>query len=97
MHTLSSLQLDLSTTYEYKVGSVNEQGDLFHSPVFEIHTYASNDDEKSFKFIATGDMVYKKVTYLKNANFFANLCKTVCIGCRECSIHARFQRLGQFA
>jgi hypothetical protein len=57
MHSLSSYELNPSTVYRYKVATISQKDTTLYSSVFEIHTPALEEQSKSFKFIATGDMV----------------------------------------
>lgn len=56
MHTLISNRLEPATIYEYKVLTVDAEGKLHSSDIFQIHT-PDLLSSSPFKFLATGDIV----------------------------------------
>ncbi|KAI9275224.1 Metallo-dependent phosphatase-like protein [Helicostylum pulchrum] len=55
MHTLISNRLDSATIYEYKVITVDAEGKLHSSDIYQMHT-PDLLSSSSFKFLATGDI-----------------------------------------
>jgi hypothetical protein len=62
MHTLTSHRLNPSTVYEYKIAAIDSKNQLHYSDTYQIHT-PDLDYRKSFKFLATGDIVSIFLSY----------------------------------
>lgn len=89
MHVLSSHELDPDTVYKYKVATVTQKDTKLYSDVFEIHTPTLKEQSKSFRFIATGDMVKQRKKSMNH--FLSRDNSSFLIGSCKCSIITSIQ------
>lgn len=102
MHTLVSNRLDSATIYEYKVVTVDAEGKLHSSDIYQMHT-PDLLSSSPFKFLATGDIVSNSLPLFflsvlsnrPNSLLFFLVCLKK--GCRERGIDAIIQTISKIA